>query len=66
MGMCMSVALGSCANVREVLELMEVIESTRFTVLPNSWRERTSRPLDYHSGRTGTGGIRLLRLLGVS
>lgn len=34
--MRMAVAFGSDANVREVLKLMEVMESTRFEALSNA------------------------------
>lgn len=51
----MKVALGSLANVREVLELLEVIEHTNFETITDTWRERQSRAIDYHLGRTGRG-----------
>ena len=52
----MAVPLGSAANVREILEMLDVIESTRFESLPGSWSERVSRSVDYHPGRSGPGG----------
>lgn len=52
--MDMGIALGSRANVRELFEILEVIDSTRFGTLPSS-RERTVRAVDYHPGRTSTG-----------
>lgn len=52
--MNMSVALGSRAIVRKVLELMEVIESTRFEAFPNAWGDCTLRTLHYHPGRVST------------
>jgi hypothetical protein len=56
LGMAMSVALGSEANVAELMELLEVIESTRFEDVPVSWSARTHRAVDYHPGRLGDGG----------
>ena len=50
----MTTALGSESNVDEVLELLDVVEATRFDDLPSSWRDRVKfnhrRPIDYHSG----------------
>lgn len=43
LGMAKAVALGSRAHVREVLEMLDIIESTRFQDLPNTWRDRTIR-----------------------
>ena len=36
--------------------MLDVIESTRFESLPDSWSERISRSVDYHPGRNGPGG----------
>lgn len=55
-GMKMRVALGSRASVRTLLELLEIIESSRFQDLPDSWRYRTLRSVDYHPDRMGVGG----------
>lgn len=51
----MEVALGSRANVREVLEFLEIIESTRFQDLPENWPNRTTRSVDYQPGLTERG-----------
>ena len=56
LGVDMVVPLGSYRNVREALEMLDVIESTRFELLPSSWSERTPRDIDYHRGRRGPGG----------
>lgn len=53
--MAMEVALGSRPNVREVLEMLEKIESTRFQDLPDGWIGRTLRVGDYNPGRTRRG-----------
>lgn len=54
--MDMEVELWSRANVREVLEMLDIIETTRLEDLPDTWRDRTWRPDDHHPGRTGRGG----------
>ena len=41
--MSMAVPLGSAANIREQLQMLDVIESTLLEGLPNSWSERVSR-----------------------
>jgi len=55
LGYSMATALGSESNVEEVLELLDVVEATRFDDLPSSWRDRvthnSNRLVDYHSGR---------------
>lgn len=51
----MEVALDSDAKVREVLEMLEIIDSTRFQDLPDAWRDRKIRSIDYHSGPIGRG-----------
>lgn len=56
LGMGMKVTLGSHTNVREVMELLEIIESTDFTTLPEVWRDRNPRPVDFHRGGTGRCG----------
>lgn len=48
--MDMEIALGWRAKVHELLELLDVIESTQFLSLPYTWRERTYRVIDYHPG----------------
>lgn len=48
LGVGMSMVSDSRANVREFLELFEVMESTLFEQLPLSCRERTSRSVDPH------------------
>lgn len=54
--MAIEVSLGSNASVRELLELLEVIESTRLQDSPETWRDRTSRSINYHRGRSEHGG----------
>ena len=56
LGMNMEIPLGSTANVRELLEMLDVIESTRFEALPSSWNEPVSRSIDYRPGRSGPRG----------
>lgn len=46
--LAMEVLLGSIANVREVLELRDVIEATEFDLLPDQWRHRQPQAIDYH------------------
>jgi len=54
LGYAMATALGSESNVDEVLELLDVVEATRFDDLPDAWRDRVThnpnRRVDYHSG----------------
>ena len=57
LGMGMAVPPRSAANVRELLEMLDINESTRFESLPDSWSERVSRSVDYHPGRSGPGVI---------
>lgn len=52
----MEVPLGSPSKIRNVLEFLEGIEATEFDTLPAQWRERSSRSIDYHPGRTRCGG----------
>lgn len=40
-GMAMEVTLGSRANVRKVLEMLDIIESTRFQDVTDVWRDQT-------------------------
>lgn len=51
----MEVALGSLSNVRELLGLLEVIESAQFSSLPQAWRKRTYRAINYHPGPVDGG-----------
>lgn len=53
--MDMEVPLGSRVNVRDVLEMLDVIDSTRFQGPPNSRRDQTSRSFYYHPGLAGRG-----------
>lgn len=53
LGVGMSVALWSNANIREVLELLDDIEETRFEQLPQLWQRRSHRAINYHPGRKG-------------
>lgn len=53
LGMVMEVALGSRANICEVMEMLDVLESTRFQSLPGAWSDRTSRSIQYYPGPTG-------------
>lgn len=55
-GFSIKVPLRSRANVREVLELLDVIEATDFTPLPEQWCDRQLPGIDYHPGRTTRGG----------
>lgn len=52
----MEVYLRSHANVRDVLELLNVTEHTRFDTIPEAWLQRQSRAIDYHPGATGHWG----------
>lgn len=56
LGMAMGVPLVSRANVREPLDILEVIESTLFDLLPTGWRNRTNSAVDHHLGRCGERG----------
>lgn len=57
LGIAMEVALGSGANVLEVLVLLDIMQSNRFADLPESWSDRTLRSIDYHPIRaTADGG----------
>ena len=47
--------LGSQQNVHEALEMLDVIENTRFDLLTSLWRDTVDRSKDYHPGRTGVG-----------
>lgn len=44
----MEVALRSLANVRELLNILDEMESTQFSSFLDSWRERMYRAIDYH------------------
>lgn len=44
----MKVPLSSRTFVRELLEFLDVIESTDLTAMPEQWRDRQSRTIDYH------------------
>lgn len=56
----MKVPLGSRANVSELMELLDVIESTQFSSLPDSWSERSSRVVDYHPCQVDEGAYFVL------
>lgn len=43
-------SLGSRVNVCELLGLLDVIESTQFSSLPDTLPECTHRAIDYHPG----------------
>lgn len=47
--------LGLFANVREILELPDVIEWAQFSSLRDTSRERSYRAIYYHSGMVGEG-----------
>ena len=47
--------LGNQKNVDEFLSLLDVIESTTFTDLPATWRQRGERAHDCSPGRSGAG-----------
>lgn len=53
--MDMEVPLGSRVNVRELMNLLEVIEWAQFSLLYHSWRERSSREVHYHPGPVDEG-----------
>lgn len=53
--MAMKVSLGSHSNVRKLLELLNVIEATHFSTLPDTWRKRTYRAIDCHPGPVKEG-----------
>lgn len=55
LGMAMAVPFGSRANVRELLEMLEVIEATRSELFPTGYRNRTNRAVHHHLGRCGEG-----------
>lgn len=48
--MYMDLSLVSRTNVREVLELLDVIELTQVSSLLDTWSNRTYRTIDYHQG----------------
>lgn len=48
LGIAMEVALGSRANGRVLFQLLDVIESTQFSLFPDTWRERTYREIYNH------------------
>lgn len=52
LGMAMKVPLGSSANVRKVLEMLETIDSTRLQDLPDGWRDQTIWSIYYYPGTT--------------
>lgn len=47
--------LGNQENVDELHRLLDVIDSTNFNQLPESWRQRGERMHDYSPGRVGPG-----------
>lgn len=53
--MFMEVPLRSCTNVREVLEMSDIIESTQFRDLPALWRDQMILPIYFHCGPIGSG-----------
>ena len=55
LGVNMAIPLGSAANVRELLKMLDVIQSTQLEALQSSWNERISRSIDYHPGAAGLG-----------
>lgn len=56
--LCMRIIVALCSlpNVREVLKLLDVIESTRLNTMPEMWRQRQLRAIYYHLERTRHGG----------
>lgn len=56
LGMAIADPLGSRANIREVLEMLEIIDVTRFELLPTSWRSLSGRVMDYHIHRNDVCG----------
>lgn len=55
LGFAMEVSLGSRANVRELLEILDIIEAIDFSTFPEKSRFRQLRTIDYHLGRTERG-----------
>lgn len=53
--MAMKVALGSRVNICEVLQMMDIIESTRFQCLPEALRDWTISFINYHRVLAGRG-----------
>lgn len=51
--MAMEVALGSQKNDRKVLEMVDIIDSTRLQDRPDAWSDQTFGSIDYHPGPTG-------------
>ena len=56
LGIDMAVPLVSTAIIRDLLNMLEVIESTRVDILPSSCTERVLRPIEYNSGGAGPCG----------
>lgn len=56
LGFATEVALESCPNVREVLELLNVIKATDFTTLLEQWRDLQARRLTF-IGDTSDGEV---------
>lgn len=52
LGIVMEVTLKSSANVRKLLEFLDVIEETEFMAMPEQLRDRQCRAIDYHPGCT--------------
>lgn len=56
LGMALAVPFGSRENVCKLMELLKVIESTRYDLLPTVWRNRKNRAVDHHLSRCEVGG----------
>lgn len=54
LGFAMEMRLCSCANVHEVMEVLEVIDATGFTTLPEQWRDCHSLLIYHHPGTNQT------------
>lgn len=54
-GMSTEVELGSRANSRLLLEILDVIESTQYSLVPGTWCEPRYRSIYYHPGPVDEG-----------
>lgn len=52
-GMAMAEPLCIQTNVRELLHFLDIVEQTRFEMLPSSCQLRSSLPFDDRPGHTG-------------
>lgn len=52
LGFVIEVPVGYSTNIRQVLDLLDIIEATDFTTLQEQCRDRQSLVIYYHTGRT--------------